>query len=97
MPDHLHLIVRGLDSDADLRWFVRGFKQASGYRVGRLHNARLWQEGYFDHVPRHDKAVERQVRYVLENPVRAGLVDRLEAWPFGDANLEGLRVFPRVL
>jgi len=95
MPDHLHLIVRGLDAESCLVRFVRGFKQASGHRMRRYHGIRLWQEGFFDHVLRNEAAVERHVKYILENPVRAGLVDALEAWAYSDANLEGLRTFPR--
>ncbi len=42
----------------------------------------LWQEGYHDRVLRDEEATTTVVRYMLENPVRAGLVDRPELYPF---------------
>lgn len=49
---------------------------------------RAWQVGFYDHFLRADEQVERVVLYVLENPVRAGLV---ESW--GDYQFSGSLVF----
>jgi len=40
----------------------------------------FWQEENYDHVPRDSRELERIVQYVLNNPVKAGLVDRWEDW-----------------
>ncbi len=45
----------------------------------------LWQEGYYERVLRSDEATETVVRYVLDNPVRAGLVQRAEDYSFSGA------------
>ena len=42
----------------------------------------MWQEGYYERVLRSDDATDVVVRYVLDNPVRAGLVSRHEDYPF---------------
>jgi putative transposase len=42
----------------------------------------LWQQGYFERVLRNDEGTLTVIRYVFENPVRAGLVERYEDYPF---------------
>lgn len=42
----------------------------------------FWQKESYDHVVRDDKELSRIVRYLLDNPVKAGLVNRREDWPF---------------
>ena len=82
MPDHLHLVTQGLSANADLRRFVADFKQRSGFEHRRLVRTVLWQEGYHDRVLRSEDSVQRTVAYVLNNRVRARLVERAEdyAW-----------------
>ncbi len=41
-----------------------------------------WQEGFFDHLIRNPESYEEKWSYVRENPVRAGLVDSAERWPY---------------
>jgi putative transposase len=82
MPDHLHLIVAGCNELADLRGFVTRFKQFAGYDYRQRTHQYLWQESYYDHVLRSDEATERHIRYVMENPVRKGLVGQFTEYPF---------------
>jgi hypothetical protein len=42
----------------------------------------LWQRSYYDHILREDEDVVGVARYVLENPVRAGLVTEVIQYPF---------------
>ena len=42
----------------------------------------IWQEEFFDHVLRSDETYSQKWDYVRENPVRAGLVARVEDWPW---------------
>jgi len=74
MPDHLHLLVKGLEEDSDLRRFVKMSKQRSGHLYKQRSSKRLWQEGYFDRVLRDDADVHQYASYIVTNPVRAGLV-----------------------
>jgi putative transposase len=77
MPDHVHLLVSGVAESTDVRAFVAAFKQATGFAYRRQHEKRLWQPGYFDRMLRDDEATEAVARYILENPVRAGLTAQL--------------------
>jgi putative transposase len=82
MPDHVHLLAQGLTADASVRRFVHQAKQRSGYEFSRRFGQKLWQPSWYDHVLREDDETPVVVSYVLQNPVRAGLVERFEDYPF---------------
>ncbi|HEY3093456.1 MAG TPA: transposase [Vicinamibacterales bacterium] len=82
MPDHLHVLVEGTHPAADFREFVRIFKQRSAFQWRQQHGTVLWQRSYFEHVLREDEAMVGVARYLLENPVRAGIVERPEDYPY---------------
>ena len=82
MPDHLHLLLEGAREDADLCPCVSDAKQRSGFEFRRSAAHRLWQTGYYDHVLRDEEGVFGVVRYILENPVRAGLASRVGEYKF---------------
>jgi REP element-mobilizing transposase RayT len=81
MPDHLHLLVMGSD-DSDLPGFVKDFKQRTGYAYRRATAKALWQKSYHDHVVRAEEDVREVARYIVSNPVRAGLVATATEFPY---------------
>ena len=91
MPDHVHLLVSGWREDSDLKRFVRRFKQATGYAYKRRHGERLWAYSYYDHVLRREESLEDVAHYLLANPVRAGLVERWEEYPYSECRMLGKR------
>jgi putative transposase len=82
MPDHLHLLVTAETGQGDLNRFMRLAKQTSGYAFALSKGSRLWQSGYHDRVLRDDEDYLTVVAYMVANPIRAGLVDRAEDWPY---------------
>ena len=82
MPDHAHLLVEGLSDKSNLRRFVNSAKQHSGYAHGQARRERLWQGGYYDRVLRPSEDPKWVARYILENPVRAGLVESPQDYEF---------------
>jgi REP element-mobilizing transposase RayT len=79
MPDHVHLFVRG-NIDFVLRQWVRMLKRvlSSAIPVAEPH----WQQGFFDHLIRHGESYAEKWEYVRQNPVRAGLVQHVDEWPW---------------
>src|SRR5437588_165274 len=58
-------------------------QQYSGYYYSNVHGAaRLWQRYGFEHVLRDDEVTLVVAKCILANPVRAGLVNRVENYPF---------------
>jgi putative transposase len=86
MPDHAHLLVEGTTPTSDLQQFVVSFKQKTGFEFAANRNTRLWQDGYYDRILRSDEATLTVVRYILENPVRAGLVARFSDYSFSGSD-----------
>ena len=82
MPDHAHLLVEGLGEDSDFKRFTKMAKQRSGGLYARTHHQRLWQEGYYERVLRDEDDTRALARYILSNPVRAGLVESPDEYPF---------------
>ena len=76
MPDHLHALL-AFPKMEDLGNVVRMWK---GYQAKQLKIE--WQEGFFDHRIRSEESAEEKRQYIRMNPVRAGLVARVEDWPY---------------
>jgi putative transposase len=82
MPDHLHMLAEAAASDSDLERFVKQAKQLSAYYYKQRFAAVLWQPSWHDRVLRRSDDRLAATRYVLENPLRAGLVTSLDDYPF---------------
>jgi putative transposase len=82
MPDHVHLVIEGLREDSDARKFITKAKQCSAHAYASTFGARLWQPFRYEHVLRGDEKVQVVARYILENPVRAGLAKTVSEYPF---------------
>ncbi len=80
MPDHLHWLLQ-LGEAGNLSRVVGRFKSAVGHAAG----TRFWQPGFHDHALRRDEDLKEVARYVVANPLRAGLASRLGDWPHWDA------------
>ena len=81
MPDHAHLVLTPLIDETQRRFMplfeiMKAIKGTSAHRINRQlgHNGTVWQEESFDRVLRSSEDVEAKVLYILENPVRRGLV-----------------------
>jgi putative transposase len=76
MPDHVHALVR-LPLEGSLRRVVSDWKRWTVASAG-MH----WQRDFFDHRLRGDESERAKADYILQNPVRAGLVERAKDWPW---------------
>jgi putative transposase len=82
MPGHLHALLEAQSERSDFQAFVKRFKQMTGFAYRQAANEPLWQPGYHERVLRDDEATPAVVRYILENPVRAGLSQQIADYPF---------------
>lgn len=80
MPDHLHWLMT-LAKERSLSTVVGGMKSISARRVGCC----IWQSGFHDHAVRREEDIVKLARYVVANPLRAGLVRNLSDYPHWDA------------
>ncbi len=82
MPDHLHLLVEGKKEDSDFKKFMSVFKQKTNFYFKKIKGYPLWQENYYEHVLRKEEDTLEVVKYILNNPVRKGLVEDFKDYPF---------------
>ncbi len=83
MPNHVHLVVLlpvGAPSMLKTLQRLKGYTATQANKLlGRT--GAFWQAESYDHVVRAGE-LERIVSYVLENPVKAGLVAEWQQWPY---------------
>lgn len=93
MPDHLHIVGElGESTLSQVMHSLKSFSARQLVAAGVM--PPVWQDGYYDHGLRDDEDYRLKIRYVLQNPVRAGLVQRVRDYPHlilpewwrGDAN-----------
>jgi REP element-mobilizing transposase RayT len=81
MPNHVHVVVR-LFPGQELAKVVKAWKnfsaKAANQALGR--KGRLWQREYYDRLIRNGDELDRAIRYVVENPSKAGLKNWIWVW-----------------
>jgi REP element-mobilizing transposase RayT len=82
MPDHQHLIIQGRKSDSDIWKAIAGYKQMTGFVMSQNKYGIRWQKGFYDRVIRKHVDLVTQLKYILDNPVRKGLVLSWQEYPF---------------
>lgn len=82
MPNHLHLITSGKDRSSNHLSFMKSFKQKTGYWLSKNLNCHKWQKDFYDHIIRNYEDINNQVYYILNNPVRAGIVNHWKEYPY---------------
>ena len=76
MPDHVHFLL----SFPEIPSFARLIGEWKKYLAKEC--GITWQENFFDHRIRSEDSDKYKSDYVWENPVRAGLIERAEDWPY---------------
>jgi len=77
MPDHVHALLSFPPSGKPLQSVVSQWKRWTANQ-----NGIVWQRDFFEHRLRREESRRQKAEYILQNPVRQGLVSRAEDWPF---------------
>lgn len=86
MPDHFHWLVQFDDRDEALHRVVQRVKaRTSTYARKQMNVDRLWQRGFYDRAIRREDDLKTVARYIVANPIRAGLVTSCRDYPHWDA------------
>jgi putative transposase len=86
MPDHWHGLVElgAADSLSTLAGRIKG-STARAVNLMRFAKGSVWDPGFHDHAVRKGEDLVSIARYVVANPVRAGLATRVGDYPYWDA------------
>ena len=96
LPDHLHCIWNLPDGDGEfsVRWasikagFTRRYLSSGGREAAqsisrqRKRERGIWQRRFWEHQIRDESDLQRHVDYIHYNPVKHGLVEDVELWPW---------------
>jgi putative transposase len=85
MPNHVHVVMRTFRPLPDvMRWIKGSTARSANLLLGRTGKP-FWQYESYDHLIRNTDELNRVIRYVERNPVRAGLARSIEEWPWSSA------------
>ncbi len=86
MPDHVHWLFQ-LGDELTLSQAMKRFKARSALSINRLLDRRdpVWQRGFHDHALRREEDLRTVARYIVGNPLRAGLVQHIGDYPLWDS------------
>ena len=86
MPDHAHWLLQLGENDT-LAGIVTRLKCASARSTNRALGRRgaVWGRAFHEHALRDERKLLMTARYLVANPLRAGLVSRLGEYPFWDS------------
>jgi REP element-mobilizing transposase RayT len=85
MPNHVHVILQPrIELPRVMRWLKGRTARKANRILGRT-GAPFWQDESFDHWIRSDQELCELIEYVEQNPVKAGLVQLAEQWPWSSA------------
>jgi REP element-mobilizing transposase RayT len=83
MPDHLHFLASPNREGSSVLALTEQYKGKSTNLSWTLGwRGRLWQPRYYDHIVRAEEDLRHISEYILNNPVRRGLVERAQDWPW---------------
>ncbi len=86
MPNHVHLVLTPHEiseiADYSLTKIMHNIKRNSANHANKVlgRTGAFWQHESYDHVIRDEAEMERIIKYVLYNPVKAGLVKEQTEW-----------------
>ena len=86
MPNHVHLVLTPFEKTANQEYslseILHNIKRNSAKQSNKIlgQTGPFWQHEIYDHFIRNDAELERVVKYVLHNPVKAGLCSEWTDW-----------------
>ncbi|CAI8923755.1 Transposase IS200 like protein [compost metagenome] len=85
MPDHFHWLVELKNGTLPALMLATKSRSARAINTHLGRTGCLWQKGFHDRAIRYEEDLLAVARYVIANPIRAGLVRRVHDYPLWDA------------
>ena len=81
MPEHVHLLVSE-PKNGSLATALQVLKQQTSKVLKKSGETQFWQRRYYDFNVRSEAKTAEKLKYMHRNPVRRGLVEKPEDWPW---------------
>ncbi len=82
MPNHVHILFKVFDVPMSV--LIDAWKGYSAKKANKIlgRKGKFWQDGYWDTYMRNENHVAKARRYITNNPLKAGLINKGEDWPW---------------
>jgi REP element-mobilizing transposase RayT len=92
MPNHVHLLITPQIEAPTILQRLKGVSAREANKLLGLTGQPFWQDESYDPLVRSSKEFRRIANYILQNPVRAGLVEPVEQYPWSSfSSISGLK------
>ena len=100
MSNHVHMLIehfavdlvghKGKNAKYPVTEIIRLLKGSTAREcnLALQHSGHFWHHESYDHVVRTEDELERIIRYIINNPVKAGLVEQWKDWKYTYVNSE---------
>jgi len=84
MPNHVHIIFELLPQNKGISKIMQSIKRISARESNKIlmHEGKFWQDESYDRLIRDERELYFTIKYVLLNPVHAGLTDNWQNWKY---------------
>ena len=84
MPNHVHALIEPNDAAHLLPSIIHSWKSFTATEANKIlgRSGSFWMEDYYDRFIRNEEHLQSTLDYIRQNPVKAGLVQRAEEWPW---------------
>ncbi len=98
MPNHVHVLIEVMNES--LSRIIKSWKSFTAHQANKLlgRYGPFWGPDYYDRYVRDEKHFDAVINYIIQNPIKAGLVASIEEWPWvgyiesaGDGNVSVAR------
>jgi REP element-mobilizing transposase RayT len=85
MPNHVHVVWTPKKAMPRILQWLKGVTSKRAMGILGLTGGPFWQDESYDHWVRTWEELQRVIRYVEWNPVKAGLAKSVDEWPWSSA------------
>jgi putative transposase len=88
MANHVHVLLTPHEEMKKVTRAIKSYSARKANQILERTGEPFWQDESYDHWIRKDGEMNRIIRYIEWNPVKARLVERIEDWPWSSASRE---------
>lgn len=93
MPNHVHVLIE-VKEGWTLSTIMHGWRSYTAHQANKIlgRTGDFWMDEYFDRYIRDEKHLETVINYIDNNPVKAGLIEEDQFWPWSSLGLQSARL-----
>lgn len=94
MPNHVHVLLTPINNHS-LSDIIHNWKSFTAHKSNRILNrkGKFWLTEYFDRYIRDDRHFNNVIDYIINNPVKSGLISKAEDWKWSGIKTNGFNMY----